>query len=330
MIPEVIEIGTAAPTPEPFATTADDLAEMQFRYIRFGPNGAWAQKAIEEQALFLGHREVPHELAMTRDRETIAAHLRARGKTAGKASDFASEILDFHGAGPDTVWITFHNGRLYWTIADEQVTWLGEDAPYGARRREAKFAWRDTDLSGRVIVQEELSSLLTRVSAYRQTICGIADPDYLRRKLAGQGEPAIEAARSALQALSQSVIKLVTRLHQDDFETLVGLLFERQGYHRVSRLGGTMKDIDIVVEQPFTNQKVLVQVKSRATQAVLDDYVERFEARPDFSRMVFAVHSAAPNISAKGRADVEIWDAPKLAAAVIRAGLVEWLMARAA
>ena len=37
-------------------------------------------------------------------------------------------------------------------------------------------------------------------------------------------------------------------------ETLVGMLLERQGYHRVSRLGGTQKDVDISVEQPFTGE----------------------------------------------------------------------------
>jgi len=63
---------------------------------------------------------------------------------------------------------------------------------------------------------------------------------------------------------------------------------------------------------------------------MLDDHVKRFEARPDFSRMVFAVHSPVANISANGRTDVEIWDTPKISAAVMRAGLVEWLMARAA
>ncbi|MCO5063547.1 MAG: restriction endonuclease [Rhizobiaceae bacterium] len=325
-----LAVGLLEVEQKPIQIRADDLAGMQFRYIKFGPNGAWAARAIEERALFLGHKEVPHELAMSLDRENIAAHLRARGKTPGKASDFAREILDFHSLGPDTVWITFHNGRLYWTIAEAQVRWLGEDAPYGARRRETMFAWRDTDFAGKVLVQEELSSLLTRVSAYRQTICSIANADYLRRKLAGQDDPDIEAARDALGALSDTAARLIGKLHQDDFETLVGLLFERQGYHRISRLGGTMKDIDMVVEQPFTQEKILVQVKSRATQAVIDDYVERFEVRPDFSRMVFAVHSPTVDISAKGRANVEIWDGPRLAQAVVRAGLIEWLMARAA
>jgi hypothetical protein len=92
-------------------TTAEQLSEMQFRYIKLGPNGRWSAKAIEEQVLFLGHKEVPHDLALRGDKKELAAFLQGIGRSAGKANDFAREIVDSYTLGADTVWITFHNGR---------------------------------------------------------------------------------------------------------------------------------------------------------------------------------------------------------------------------
>lgn len=309
--------------------TAEQLGEMQFRYIKLGPNGRWSARAIEEQVLFLGHKEVPHDLALGRDKQQIATLLQGIGRSAGKANDFAREIVDFYTLGADTVWITFHNGRLWWAIADSEVIWVGEDEERGARKRRLLFPWRDTDLKGEVLIQQQLSSLLTKVSAYRQTICKIANPDYLRCKLAGSDDPDTMRAEQALQALTDAAGTLITKLHEDDFETLVGMLLERQGYHRVSRLGGTQKDVDMIVEQPFTGETVFVQVKSSTSQAVLDDYISRFDATPGTSRMILAVHTANGKLTTANRPDITLWDRTTLAKAAVNAGLVQWLISRA-
>jgi hypothetical protein len=309
--------------------TAEQLGEMQFRYIKLGPNGRWSARAIEDQVLFLGHKEVPHDLALGRDKQQIATFLKGTGRSGGKANDFAREIVDFYTLGSDTVWITFHNGRLWWAIANSEVIWVGEDEERGARKRRLLFPWRDTDLKGEVLIQQQLSSLLTKVSAYRQTICKIANPDYLRCKLAGSDDPDTMRAEQALQVLTDAAGTLIAKLHEDDFETLVGMLLERQGYHRVSRLGGTQKDVDMIVEQPFTGETVFVQVKSSTSQAVLDDYISRFDATPGTSRMILGVHTANRQLTTANRPDITLWDRPTLAKAAVNAGLVQWLIARA-
>jgi hypothetical protein len=309
--------------------TAEQLGRMQFRYIKLGPNGRWSARAIKDQVLFLSHKEVPHDLALGRDKHRIAAFLRNMGRSAGKASDFAREIADFYTLGSDTIWITFHDGCLWWTIADSEVIWVGEDEERGARKRKALFPWQNTDLKGEVLMQQQLSSLLTKVSAYRQTICKIANPAYLCRKLAGDDDPDIGTAKQALRALTDAAGTLIAKLHEDDFETLVGMLLERQGYHRVSRLGGTQKDVDMIVEQPFTGETLFVQVKSSTSQAVLDEYIYCFDATPGTSRMILAVHTAIGKLTLSNRADITLWDRPTLAKAAVNAGLVQWLIARA-
>lgn len=96
-------------------------------------------------------------------------------------------------------------------------------------------------------------------------------------------------------------------------------------------LGETEKDIDLLVEQIATHERAFVQVKSAATPAVLEDYVERFRAYSGADRMVFACHSPSPAL-AKLRPEaadhVDLWFAETLAQKAISSGLFDWLIAR--
>lgn len=79
-------------------------------------------------------------------------------------------------------------------MAVKEVTWLGEDDRRGAHMRRALFPWRDTNVEGEALLQGALSMRLTKVTAYRQTLCKIGEEDYLRRKLLGESDPKVEAA----------------------------------------------------------------------------------------------------------------------------------------
>jgi hypothetical protein len=317
----------------PSEQTPDDIAALirsaNFRYIKLGPGNRWADEALAREEIYLGHKEVPHEIASSGDRSKITAFLVGTGKSSGKAADFAREIVDFYRLGPDTIWITFEGGRLWWTVAGKEVTWLGEDDRRGARMRRALFPWRDTNVEGEALLQGALSTRLTKVTAYRQTLCKIGEEDYLRRKLLGESDPKVEAAYAARKTMIEAASALIGSLHWADFETLVDLVLSRGGWHRVSALGGTQKDADIVVEQPITGETAFVQVKSKASQALLDDYVGRFEANPEWSRMIFACHSPTGAIDTRGHPRVILWDRAHLSEAVIRTGLYDWLVERA-
>jgi hypothetical protein len=56
-------------------------------------------------------------------------------------------------------------------------------------------------------------------------------------------------------ALVASIAEAIQSLHWADFETLVDLAFARSGWHRSSMLGGNMKLVDLVVEQPTTDER---------------------------------------------------------------------------
>ena len=116
-----------------------------------------------------------------------------------------------------------------------------------------------------------MSTLLTQVAAYRQTICRIKPAAYLLRRINAVEEPVVARAREARSAMVAVAAEMIAALHWADFETLVDLIFARSGWQRISRVGGTQKDVDLILEQPATGEKACVQVKSKAGQAVLDD-----------------------------------------------------------
>jgi hypothetical protein len=132
-----------------------------------------------------------------------------------------------------------------------------------------------------------------------------------------------------VQASMTSVMgEMLRRLHQDDLETLADLLLSRSGWSRVSILGGNAKGRDLVVEQVVTGERAMVEVKSRAGQKVLDDYVARFDADGSFQRMVFVTHSPLGTLSVSHREDLILLAGEGLAKATVAAGLYDWVMRR--
>jgi hypothetical protein len=91
----------------------------------------------------------------------------------------------------------------------------------------------------------------------------------------------------------------------------------------------SLKDADLVLEHAVTGETVMVHVKSTANQAMLDDYVARFE-QVSLSRLFFVCHSPRGLLDPGDRPEVHVWTRDELAANVLRHGLFDWLVARAA
>ncbi|MFC1896887.1 restriction endonuclease, partial [Thermodesulfobacteriota bacterium] len=130
----------------------------------------------------------------------------------------------------------------------------------------------------------------------------------------------------ARRALELHITEAIKDLHWKDFETLVDLVFRQAGWLRVSVLGQHAKAYDLELREPITNDRYVVQVKSRARLADLEDAVANFSAE-DFRRVYFVVHSPASDL---GRAKnlpshVEVIPPEVLARQAVDAGLVSWL-----
>ncbi|MET0371173.1 MAG: restriction endonuclease, partial [Sphingobium sp.] len=262
------------------------------RYIKLGAGGGWEAASLDGDRIDFGFVTDDHARAAAGDWDGVKAAYLTAGLSAGTASGYVREIRDFYTLGTDTLWITFARGFLWWAFAEPEVVYRGDETrAEGSRYRRTIGPWRKTDVQGKPLAMHGLSTLLTQLAGYRRTICGVGASDYLPRRINAEEEPAVAATRAARETLIASMADLIRQLHWAEFELMVDLAFARTGWRRVSVLGGTMKDIDLLLEQPFTGERASVQVKSSADQAVLSGCLAAFEASPLASRFFFICHS---------------------------------------
>jgi len=263
-----------------------------------------------------------------REWEEARAALISQARSPSAASDAFRELREFYTQGEDCLWFTFADGHLWWAFTQSEVVDARSiPGDHGAVMRKVR-AWSSTSILGEPLRIDALSSRLTQVAGYRKSICQISDVGYLLRRINGIDEPATAEARSALEQAVTAASALIERLHWSDFELLVDLIFQRSGWRRVSKLGGTLKDADLVLEQPMTSDLALVQVKSRATQAVLDRY-EMIFRQSNYQRLFFICHSPDALLVPQNRDGVHIWVGDEIARRALDVGLMPWLIERA-
>ncbi|WP_247317886.1 restriction endonuclease [Bradyrhizobium sp. 141] len=300
------------------------------RYIKLGPGRKWANAAIRRGIVPLDFRGVGHDACVTGDWDDVRRQLIAMGRKQRALKDDERELKDFYSLGPDTLWFTIVDGHVWWTFAQDRVL-EGDrsdvDAP--PRFRPVRTPWRNTSLTGRLLTARSLSSALSSIAGYQRTICAAREADYLLRQIRGEAEPLRLKADRLLGEVSATAADLVRRLDWRDFETLVDLIFAHSGYKRQSALGGAQPDVDFVARQPLTGGSAWVQVKSRATQAVFEDYLKRFLRQAGASAFFFVYHSADRPIRMQTNTpNVYIWSADLVASAAVEAGLFRWVTER--
>ncbi len=304
---------------------------VDIRYIKLGAGGKWVERSFERGEIPFGYLLVPHDLCIQGDWDAVVGHITDLGRSPATAKHAAREIRDFYTRGSDCLWITFADGHLWWAFAEPEVVWFGtEGDDRGARMRKTVDGWHKTDITGKPLRIDGLSTLLTQVAAYRQTICRVKPSEYLLRRINGVEEPVLAKARDAKATMIAAAQEMIVGLHWADFETLVDLIFARTGWQRISRVGGTQKDVDLILEQPATGETAFVQVKSRAGQAVLDDYIDRFHRSGTHDHMFFVCHSPKGPLNVDDGEKLHMWAGDRLADAAVRAGLFDWLMERSA
>lgn len=122
----------------------------------------------------------------------------------------------------------------------------------------------------------------------------------------------------------------IAQLRWDDFELLIELILTRSGWRRLSEIGGFQKDVDLVLEQPVTGERMLVQVKSQADQATLNEFADRLATHSSQNRIVFASHT---HIKAKKplhtpTSQVDLLDRSRIARLSVECGAIDWILDR--
>lgn len=308
------------------------ITAASVRYIKLGAGGRWENSSLDNGRIEWGLPSDPHDIALNGDWSAVAELYADSGLKVGVATAYTNEARAFYTSSADTLWITFARGRMWWAFAETKVNWLGgEGTDHGTRYRYTVGGWHDSDVTGVVLNADRLSTRLTQLASYRRTSCHVKERDLCLRYI--NAEPDVDAAAvaDARQHLEFTVEKLIARLGWADFELLVDLILTRSGWQRISSLGGTLKDVDLIMEQPLTGERMAVQVKSSADQQVVNDYAECLSARTE-DRLLLICHSpvgklVAPQIA--NRRSMTIMTVTEIACRAIGCGLTDWIAGHA-
>jgi hypothetical protein len=304
------------------------------RFIKLGIGGKFERAALEDGRLYLGYHSVPDDACRGDEWEEVYRHFLDAGHKPHIARIHARQVEAFYKEPDSCLWITFIDGDLWWTFANSGVTmcleqnWQetarGQRGP--SRNRSCVDPWRNTNINSRQLRMRQLPGYVTKtVSGFRGTICQISTADAVLRILNDEIDPRVKEALGCREALLQSLEKVIDRLYWKDFETLIDLIFQRSGWPRISRVGGSQKLIEFELENPVTGERSFAQVKGQAEQQTLDEYVGRFERDTGYKQMFFVCHSAKDNIYTE-HPDVIVWMGPKVADMVVRTGLADWVL----
>ena len=305
------------------------IRPSRVRYIKLGREGSWEQECLKKGIIRLGFgtaKEQRFSLATTRKWKELKRAFLAAGKDKGTATRSTNEVKVFFEDDGSTLWITFIGEELCW---GSLASGPAERHPDGdGVFRKVVGGWKRTDLLNEPLTKDRLSGSLTQLSAYRGTSCGVGVADYVIRRVNGQKIPQVERAVAAMAEMREATRAMMQLLTPKDFETLVDLVFTTTGWRRQGVVGTTTKTKDLDLILPSTNERAFVQVKSKTTQAELEDYIGRFEELAVFDKMFFVYHSGKDVATDDER--VFVIGPEKLAEMVMDAGLATWLLRKVA
>ena len=299
---------------------------VEFRnafYIKLGRGGSWEADSIASSRMRLGWRN--QSLADINAGRWDAISEQLRNEQPDKpqvATTDLNRLRDITLSTPEDLWITFHGAKLWWARLSPGP--VQED--HISKFRPTLGDWRDTSLSGKLLVVNDLPGKIAQLQGFRGTVCRVFEQALLRRVLEGARSELASRIAHERKALCQQLEIAITDLHWKDYETLVDLVFRNAGWIRVSVLGQQAKGYDLELREPITGDRYVVQVKSQATRADLDSTVQNFSAA-DYRKVFFVVHSPASNLvnPVNLPSYVELVDTSHLANLALDAGLSSWL-----
>ncbi len=310
---------------------ANRVSPSSVRYIKLGEGGQYERDCIERGVNRIGFGTVKperFELCAGRRWDELYGSFIAEGKVKGTARAFTTQVRTFFEDDGAILWITFHAGKLYWGSVGGAPMPSAEFQ--GAIRLMQNGCWRSTDLKGQSLLKDSLSGKLTKVEGFRGTSCEVTEArDYVIRRINGEKLKEVQTAIDKRADLEKAAIGVIRLLTPKDFELLVDLIFSTSGWRRVGVVGGPQETVDVHLTLPSTGEDAYVQVKSEATQEVLEDYLARLEERRGvFQRMFFVYHTGDIHLP-EGERPVTIVGPEELPKMVIEAGLIGWLIDKA-
>lgn len=289
-------------------------------YIKLGSKGIYVPHSIPAGKARIGYDYFTLEEINGKEWDVLKKKSGPNYDKKGVATRDINMLRFFVESTPEDVWITFHNRRLYWCRLENSP--VQEDNV--SRFRPVLGGWSEFNLVGRELFDNQIPGNISKKQAYRAAICRVEEVEQLRRLIGGEPSDVYQAIALAKENIAREVERGVRLLHWKDFEILVDLLFRNAGWNRISMVGETMNYVDIVLEEPITGERYLVQVKSTATGKDFEEFISK-SSGGGYTKLYFIVHSPAGDFANKPE-NVEVMLPNELARKVVDLGLTDWLM----
>jgi hypothetical protein len=295
-------------------------------YIKLGEGGKWEESSIRENKVRIGWVSWPIEEINQRNWANLKRKHRNEYKDDGSATRDINGLKNIVESTSDDIWITFHASYLWWCRVGESGILEDKISKY----RKVAGQWNNRDVCDQFLILNQIPGSISKKQRFSGTICSVkkAEAEDLRRLLNNEPSNAHQEISRAKNELIEEVEKGLKGLHWKDFEILVDLIFRNAGWRRVSIIGGTMKSVDIELEEPITGDLYQVQVKSAATIDDFKKYAQNFSSG-SFRKLYFVVHSPEAklaNYQDVTYKEVELILPRRLAQMVVDFGLTDWLL----
>jgi hypothetical protein len=160
------------------------------RFIKLGRKSAWWPLARETNTLRIGFRQFDFALCKAGEWDKAKEKFAALGlrKGAGDITRAVNQVRDFFELPESTLWCTIEDGDVWWCFAEAEVIDLysGDDAAerqQGARMRRVIDRWRNTDVSENRLRLDSMTTKITKVASFQETI---SDPIESRATRCGE------------------------------------------------------------------------------------------------------------------------------------------------
>jgi hypothetical protein len=293
-------------------------------YIKLGLGGEFVEECFKTipNTVKLDYREIDHELCRLGQWTEVKKVLESK-HDQGPATNHLRQIQAFYQSGEDTVWVTFHDNKLWWCRAEKEISVDSKNI----KSRNVIGSWSDKDIAGNKLMFGNLSGELLTTKAYRGTICSV-NRDYVLRKINNELSVEAEEIKALTTELQSKIEGLIQKLYWNDLELFVDLVFRQSGWRRVSYLGKQEKTIDLDMESTVTGERGAVQVKARSNRQEFLDYEKEFEGfRGDYQKIFFVCPKPDKDLkNFEPKSGTVLYFSDKLAELAISAGLVDWLI----
>ncbi len=293
-------------------------------YIKLGRGGEWERDSIATGKIRFGWRHQSIVDINAKCWELIESQLREKdhGKRIPATTSDFNALMIIAKSDADDIWITFHQSKLWWTRVAPGEVQKDEISKF----RITSQPWSDRASDGKLLAVTEIPGKISQIQGFRATFCRVKPIDLLRRTINGTSSELSSTIRKLREQLSHQLTSAIKELHWKDFETLVDLVFRAAGWVRVSVLGQHEKAYDLLLREPVTGNRSVVQVKSKAGRKDLDETITSFSAK-DFRRVFFVVHSPERTLVSDTcvPSHVELILPARLGELAMDAGLAGWL-----